>query len=156
MHPKEKNSTFNTVRTAATGRLYSTFIVGRTTRVRAQKSRQVLARFSRCFYCWKIRTAGYCTVQQIWAQKSRPYCWFFCCTSPYRHRKRDNKAWHRNRGGVGQICEISTVIFNAEKIVVVNSDIFPASSIKESLLDWFSLRGFSRGIAQKFLCQMCE
>jgi hypothetical protein len=43
----------------------TTFIVGRTTRVGAHKSRKVLACFSRCFYYWKIHTIGYCIVQQL-------------------------------------------------------------------------------------------
>jgi hypothetical protein len=40
-------------------------------------------------------------------------------------------------GCVGQICEISTVIFVGKFIVVVNSEISSELNKKESLLDWF-------------------
>jgi hypothetical protein len=75
---------------------------------------------------------------------------FFCTTGSVQAQKTRQQAGHKIEVVLGQICEISTMCINAEKIVVVNSEnIFPASSIKESLLGWFSLQGFSRGIAQK-------
>jgi hypothetical protein len=64
-------------------------------------------------------------------------------------QKMRQQAGHINRGGVGQTCEISTFIFAGKFIVVVNSEIPCTLNKKESLLGWFSLRGFSKGIAQK-------
>ena len=64
------------------------------------------------------------------------------------------QVWHTKQGGVGWICEISTIIFAGKFIVVVNSKI-SASSIGKN----FSLAGFPFGVfpgaLPRNLCVKC-
>jgi hypothetical protein len=61
---------------------------------------------------------------------------------------------HRNQGTFGTNFKISTAVINAKNIVVVNSNFFLVTSIKESLGMVFP-SGFFQGHCMNILCQMC-